>query len=74
VVARYWSAWSKKLVAEATIFGHLGYLGEDGQVRCPECGGVVDRADGWDMVFACPCGWRIEDLELGSPMEGAESL
>jgi hypothetical protein len=55
--------WKRKLAEEALMLSALGYLGEDGQVRCPECGSAVGRSDGWFGNFICSCGdWRLEDL------------
>jgi len=53
--------WECKLLDEAAFLHVLGYLRADGTVRCPECGAVVDRDDGWTMRFACACGWWIAD-------------
>jgi hypothetical protein len=54
--------WREKLLDEARLLGALGYLTDDGDVVCPECGRSVERSDGWRMVLVCVCGWRVEDL------------
>jgi hypothetical protein len=56
-------AWREKLLNEARLLTGLGYLADSGDVHCPECGELVERSSGWRMVFACSCGWRMEDLE-----------
>lgn len=58
-------AFAEKLVGEALLLQALGYLGDDGSVRCPECGLVVPRSDGWRLELVCSCGWRIEDVDDG---------
>lgn len=56
--------WMRKLESEALMLSALGLLGEDGEVRCPECGSVVPRSQGWRCHFTCLCGdWLLEDLD-----------
>jgi hypothetical protein len=57
-------AWHEKVLNEAQLLHAVGHLRSDGEVVCPECGSVVVRSTGWRMVFACSCGWRLEDFEL----------
>jgi hypothetical protein len=54
--------WRQKLAEEALMLTALGYLGEDGEVRCPDCGVVVPRSEGWLASFVCSCGWSFRDL------------
>jgi hypothetical protein len=54
--------WREKLLIEARLLDAAGHLDRDGDVHCPECGALVGRSPGWRMVYACACGWRLEDL------------
>jgi hypothetical protein len=55
------AAWRAKLLDEGRLLAAVGLLADDGEVRCRDCGGRVEREDGWAMRFVCPCGWSIED-------------
>jgi hypothetical protein len=56
-------AWREKLLNEGRLLSALGYLDDEGDIACPECGRAVVRSDGWRMVLVCACGWRMEDFD-----------
>lgn len=56
--------WAHKLYREWLGLTAAGVVDELGNVHCPDCGGEVERAEGWYMQFTCSCGWGLYDEEV----------
>jgi hypothetical protein len=52
------------LLSEGLLFEALGYLDDDGEMICQDCGHLVERVEDefYRGHFHCSCGWYMEPL------------